>query len=89
MTIFTATRLYPDNILFPDRLEIDDLNVTHYKGRIFGYKSTVITRKNIASVLLNSHIVFADIVIETIGGKKIVATGFMKVDARTVVELLK
>jgi len=89
MTIFTATRLYPDNILFPDRLEIDDLNVTHYKGNFFGYQSTVIARKNIASVLINSHIVFADIVIETIGGKRIVATGFMKVDARSIVGLLK
>lgn len=89
MTILTATRLYPDNILFPDRLEIDDLNVTHYKGRFFGYHLTIIARKNIASVFFNSHIFFADIVIETIGGKKIVATGFMKVDARTIVELLK
>ena len=88
MTIFTATRLCPDNILFPDRLEIEDSNVTHYKRKILGCRSTVISRKNIASVFLNSYIIFADIVIETIGGKKIVATGFMKGDAITIVGLL-
>jgi len=89
MIVFTATRLHLDNIIFPNRLEVSDENVIHYKGVLFGYYSTVIARRNITSVFINNHIVFADIVIETIGGNRVVATGFMKADARSIVDLLK
>jgi hypothetical protein len=43
---------------------------------------------NIASVSVSTGIFFADVVIETIGGKQIVASGFRKFDAREIVRLL-
>ena len=88
MPTFTAHRILPDNTIFPDRIKIDTLNVTYYKGNILGYKSTVIDRKSIASVSINSRIFFADVIIETFGGKRITATGFKKSDARTIVGTL-
>ena len=88
MTIFTAHRLSSDNTLFPDRLEIDTLNVTYYKGNVFGYQSTVITKNNIASVSIGSGIFFADVIIESIGGKRTVASGFKKSEAKQIVNLL-
>lgn len=89
MPTFVASRLSgDDNSIFPDRLEIDAVNVTYYKGTIIGYRSTLIARANIASVHIGSRLLFADIVIETTGGKQVRATGFKKSDARTIVALL-
>jgi hypothetical protein len=88
MPIFTASRLSSDNTLFPDRLEIDASNVTYHKGYVLGHKTVVIARNNVASVSLSSGIIFADVIIESIGGKKITANGFKKSDAQTIVSLL-
>lgn len=88
MPTFTAHRLSSDNTLFPDRLDIDALKATYYKGNVFGYQSTIIARSNIASVSIGTGIFFADVIIETIGGKRVVANGFKKSDAKTIVGLL-
>lgn len=89
MPTFVASRIAGnDNVVFPDRLEIDAVNVTYYKGTIIGYRSMVIARVNIASVYIGSGLFFADIVIETTGGKQVRASGFKKNDARTIVALL-
>lgn len=89
MPTFVASRLSGnDNSIFPDRLEIDAVNVTYYKGTVIGYRSTVISRANIASVYVGSGLLFADVVIETTGGKEVRATGFKKSDARAIVALL-
>ena len=86
---FTALRYSFDNALFPSIIEIDVKNVTYYKGTFVGYESTVIERDNIASVSINSSILFADVIIESLGGKRRVATGFRKSDAKEIVRLLK
>jgi hypothetical protein len=89
MPAFTASRISSDeNTLFPDRIEIDPIKVTYYKGAVFGYQSTVIEKHNIASVSINIGIFFADVVIETYGGQRVVANGFKKSDAKTIVNLL-
>lgn len=89
MPTFVASRISGnDNSIFPDRLEIDAVNVTYYKGTIIGYRSTVISCANIASVHIGSGLLFADVVIETTGGKEIRASGFKKSDARAIVALL-
>ena len=89
MPTFVASRISAkENTLFPDRLEIEAVNVTYYKGTIIGYRSTVISRANIASVHIGSGLLFADVVIETTGGKEIRASGFRKSDAREIVNLL-
>lgn len=89
MPTFVASRLSgDDNSIFPDRLEIDAVNVTYYKGTIIGYRSTVIARANIASVHIGSGLLFADIVIETTGGKEIRVSGFRKREAREIMNVL-
>ena len=74
--------------MFPDRIDIDPVNVTFYKATPIGYKSTVIPRNNVASVSILSRILFADVVLETLGGKRVVANGFKKDDARSILGLL-
>jgi hypothetical protein len=88
MPTFIAHRLSADNTLFPDRIEIDTTNVIYYKGNVFGYQSTVIALNNIASVSIDSGILFADVIIDTIGGKRVVANGFKKTDAKEILNLL-
>ncbi|MBO7571229.1 MAG: hypothetical protein J6T48_03655 [Bacteroidales bacterium] len=89
MPIFVASRISGnDNAVFPDRLEIDAENVTYFKGTIIGYRKTIIPRVNIASVHIGSGLLFADVVIETTGGKEVRACGFRKRDARAVLDML-
>lgn len=88
MPTFTAHRFSLENVLFPNRLEITLSNVIYFKGNVFGYQSSIIARNNIASVSIDSKVFFADVLIESYGGKKVVATGFKKSDAREIVRLL-
>lgn len=89
MPTYTASRWSSnDNIAFPDRLEIDAINVTYYKGAVIGHTSVVIARANIASVHLRTGFFFADIIIESAGGKKIEAVGLKKSDAKAIVAML-
>lgn len=86
---FSAVRISrSDNIVFPDRLFIDDEKVVFYKGKLIGYDSTTIVRENIGGVSIKAEILFADIVIETTGGQRVVAEGFSKHDAKTIQKLL-
>lgn len=89
MRTFTASRISAnDNTLYPDRVEIDDQNVTFYKGYVFGYRTTVIARWNIASVSVGAGIFFVDVIISSKGGERIVANGFTKRDAKEINRLL-
>jgi hypothetical protein len=89
MPTFTASRLSSNNnTLYPARIEINSTNIIYYKGYVWGYKSTAIARSNIASISIDTGIFFADVVIESNGGKKVVASGFKNIDARAIVSLL-
>jgi hypothetical protein len=91
MPTFVASRISGnDNMVFPDRLEIDDItgDVTYFKGTIIGYRQTFIARNNIASIHIGYGLLFADVVIETIGGKEVRACGFRRQDAREILRLL-
>lgn len=89
MPTFTASRVSSgENTVFPDKLEIDAVKVVYYKGTLIGYRSTVLALNHIASVHIVSRIFFADVVIETVGGRRVVATGLTKSDARSIVSLI-
>lgn len=77
-----------DNVLFPDKLEIDDYKVIYYKGRIFGYESTTIQRSNIGSVSVDAGLLFATIYIETNGGQTTRLDGFSKSEAKQIQRIL-
>lgn len=88
MLKFTAHRLSGSNALFPNRIEVDAMNVIYFKGNFIGYHSSAIARNNIASVSIESEVFFANIIIETIGGEKIIASGFSKGDAKEILRIL-
>ena len=89
MEIYIASRISSgDNVLFPDKLEIDKYQVVYYKGTLVGYKTIVIKRHKIASVRVGAGLFFADVIIESAGGGTIVARGFLKSDARQIMAIL-
>lgn len=89
MPIFTASRISNDaNVLYPDVIAIDSVNVTYYKGYPFGYETMIIPRNVISGVYLNSGIFFADIVISSAGRAIIEARGFKKSIAKQIVKYL-
>ena len=85
---FKASHITSGNVLFPDKLEIDDEKVTFYKAKLIGHESTVIQRSAIGSVSLNAGLLFADIIIETKGGQRTVANGFTRSNAKRIQQLL-
>jgi len=90
MPTFVASRWSgDDNAVFPDRLEIDDEKVLFFKGNLVGHNKSIIERSRIASVHLRSGLFFADVVIESFGGREIVARGFAKSDARRILGILE
>ena len=90
MPTFTANRISANhNILFPDRVDIDDNNVIYYKGAVIGYQTTAIPRSSISSVRLLSNILFADVIIEGSGGRRMEINGLSKRDAREIYRILQ
>ena len=90
MPTFIANRISANhNLLFPDRIDIDDERVVYYKGAIIGYQTTEIQRECISSVRLLSNILFADIIIESSGGRRLEINGLSKSEAREVYRLLQ
>lgn len=88
---YEASRVSGDgNAVFPDQLIIDDEEevVIHRKPKLIGCKETAIRFGAIASVQIDKHILFADIIIETRGGREIIAHGFTRDDADEIKELL-
>ena len=73
------------NVLFPDELIIDNRAVTYRKFRIIGCDTTRVKLDSIASVSIRRNILFADIIIETRGGGRIIAEGFSFFDAERIV----
>lgn len=89
MPTFIASRISADhNVLFPDRIDIEDDRVVYYKGALIGYQSTVIPRASISSVRINSNILFADVIIESSGGRRLEIDGLNKSAAREIYLLL-
>jgi len=90
MPTFVANRISANhNLLFPDRIDIDNERVVYYKGAIIGYQTTVIPRECISSVRLLSNILFADIIIESSGGRRLEINGLSKSEAREIYRLLQ
>ncbi len=88
---FEASRVSGNgNAVFPDEIIIDDEEevVILRKPKLIGSKETKVRFGAIASIEVDKHILFADIIIETKGGREIVARGFTRDDADEIKELL-
>jgi hypothetical protein len=66
--VFRASRLSPGNRLFPTQVLITPTNVVQYTPRWVGKQEESIHMSHIASVKIDTHLIFSNVLIETTGG---------------------
>jgi hypothetical protein len=66
--VFRASRFSPGNRLFPTQVLITTTNVVQYTPRWVGKQEESIHISHIASVKIDTHLIFSNVLIETTGG---------------------
>lgn len=66
--IFKASRLTSGNRLFPTQVLITPTSVVHYQPRWIGAHEHSIHMAHVASVRIDTRMLFSDVLIETTGG---------------------
>ena len=66
--VFRASRLSRGNHVFPTQVAITPANVVHYTPQWFGRREQSIHMAHVASVEIDTNLLFSNIVIETSGG---------------------
>jgi hypothetical protein len=80
--VFRASRLSKGNRLFPVQVQITPTSVVHYTPEWFGKLEHSIHMAHVASVRIDTNMLFADVFIETTGGvNPIRCAGHRKEDA--------
>ena len=87
---FEASRVTGGNVVFPDQIIIDVENqtLTYRKKKLIGYEDTQLRFSAIGCVSRTAGLLFCDVIIETNGGRTILANGFTRSDAEKIVKLL-
>jgi hypothetical protein len=88
--VFRTSRLSSGNHLFPTQVLITPTSVVQYTPRWFGRREETIHMAHIASVKIETGIVFSDVLIETSGGTDpILCHGHGKRDAARMKDLIE
>ena len=88
--VFTASRWTSGNLLFPVRIEVNQNRVTRIKPRLFGSNEESIAIPKVASVNIQTGLIWSDIRIDSAGGSNpIVSHGHHKDDARAIRDLIE
>src|SRR6185312_5546217 len=66
--VFRASRLSSGNHLFPTQVLVTSTSIVHYTPRWIGKAEETIHMAHIASVKINTRLLFSDVLIETSGG---------------------
>jgi hypothetical protein len=67
---YTSSRLTAGNFWFPDKVTVASDGIHFLKRRLFGSDEELINYDQIASVKINSGVLWSDITIETAGGSQ-------------------
>jgi len=87
---YQSNRLTSGNALFPDEVIVADDGIHFIKRRMLGSDEEIISYAKIASVKVNSGVMFADLTIETTGGSQpIFINGLAKGDAQEIKEAIR
>jgi hypothetical protein len=88
--VFTASRWTKGNLFFPVRIEINKDRVTRIKPRIFGSDEESIAIPKVASVNIQTGIIWSEIRIDSSGGSNpIMSHGHKKDDAQAIRTLIE
>ncbi|MEP7010035.1 MAG: PH domain-containing protein [Acidobacteriota bacterium] len=87
---FSASRFTKGNFFFPTRIEVTPERVARIKPRLFGRTEESIGISNVASVEINTGLMFSEIRIDSTGGSNpLTSHGHTKRDARRIRELIE
>lgn len=87
--VFRASRLSPGNRLFPTQVLITPSSVVHFTPQWIGKLEHTIHIAHVASVKIDTHLIFSDVFIETSGGVSPIACyGHHKRDAVRIKDLI-
>ena len=88
--VFRASRLSKGNRFFPTQVLITPTSVVHYTPELIGRREQSIHMAHVASVSINTNMLFSDVVIETSGGTEPVRChGHRKQDAMRMKTLIE
>ena len=88
--VFRASRLSSGNRLFPTQVAISPTSVVHYTPEWFGRLEHSMHMAHVASVRIDTNLMFSDLYIETTGGASpIKCHGHRKADAVRMKELIE
>ena len=88
--VFRASRWSRGNHLFPTQVLITDTAVVHYTPELFGRKEHSIHIVHVASVSIDTNLLFSDVLIETSGGTTpVLCHGHRKADAVRMKQLIE
>ena len=88
--VFKASRLTRGNFWFPVRIEITSERVARIKPRLMGANEESIPITKVASVSIDTGLIWSDIRIDSSGGSNpILSHGHTKADARRIRGLIE
>jgi len=88
--VFRASRLSPGNRLLPTQVLVSPTSVVHFTPQWIGKLEQSIHMAHVASVRIDTHLVFSDVLIETTGGASpIHCKGHYKSDAVRMKHLIE
>jgi hypothetical protein len=88
--VFRASRLSSGNRLLPTQVLVSPTSVVHYTPQWIGKFEQSIHMAHVASVRIDTHLVFSDVLIETTGGASpIHCRGHYKSDAVRMKKLIE
>ena len=80
--VFRASRISQGNRIFPAQVIITPTSITHFQPQLIGKLEKSIHMAHVASIKIDTHIIFSDVFIETTGGQNpIVCHGHTKSEA--------
>jgi len=86
--VFTASRFTKGNFWFPQEVTLTETDITFKKKKVIGSEEKTLSYAQIASVVLSTGMMYADVLIESSGGNQIQMTGFTNADAMKMKEIL-
>ncbi len=88
--VFRASRLSRGNHLLPTQVLVSPTSVVHFTPQWFGKYEHSIHMAHVASVGIDTHIVFSDVLVETTGGASpIHCRGHYRSDAVRMKQLIE
>lgn len=88
--VFRASRLSPGNRVFPTQVVITPSSVVHFRPQWIGMLEHSIHVAHIASVRIDTNLLFSDVYIETTGGTSAVScSGHYKSDAVRIKQIIE